>query len=69
MPSHPAPNMRVKAMPENTSILKQIVTELQNLNRQVATVIQKLEAVEKDVPVLTATIADLVESEIQPAAR
>ena len=31
--------------------------------------IQKLEAVEKDVPVLTATIADLVESELQPVAR
>jgi hypothetical protein len=61
--------MREKAMSENTSILKQIVTELQTLNLQVATVIQKLESVEKDVPVLTATIADLVESEIQPATR
>ena len=50
-------------------ILKQIVSELQNLNHQVATVIQKLEAVEKDVPVLTATIADLVEGEVQSAPR
>jgi hypothetical protein len=56
-------------MSENTAILKQIVAELQRLNHQVTTVVEKLEAVEKDVPELTATIADLVEGEVQPVSR
>ena len=56
-------------MSEDTATLKQIVIELQNLNRLVTTVVEKLEAVEKDVPVLTATIADLVEGEVQSAPR